>query len=130
MLKKYVSDLETPIFYVAGLPEMTAAMQKMLKDAGVKEDHVKAEEFTGFNLNEIQNARAHSWKRHILIIAIILVVVIVAIGHVAAASAISDMVSLKNPLVYLMIAVMLLILPLKFWHIRNAMRSGIKKSHL
>ena len=34
MLAKYVEDLQSPIYYVAGLPEMTSAMQKMLKNAG------------------------------------------------------------------------------------------------
>jgi ferredoxin-NADP reductase len=55
MLKKHVDDLEAPIYYVAGLPEMVSAMKTMLIGLGVNEEHIRAEEFTGFNLNEIHN---------------------------------------------------------------------------
>lgn len=48
MLVKYLSDLHGPIYYVAGPPAMVAAMQKMLTDAGVNEDDVRAEEFGGY----------------------------------------------------------------------------------
>ena len=53
MLKKYVDDLESPMYYLAGLPEMVSAMKTMLTDSGVSEENIRAEEFTGFNLNEI-----------------------------------------------------------------------------
>lgn len=53
MLMRYVDDLKSPIYYIAGLPEMTSAMKKLLTDSGVNEDNIHAEEFTGFNLNQI-----------------------------------------------------------------------------
>jgi ferredoxin-NADP reductase len=56
MITKYVGDLQSPIYYIAGLPEMATAMKKLLTDSGVNEDRIRAEEFTGFNLNEMHNA--------------------------------------------------------------------------
>lgn len=48
LLKKYLSDLKTPIYYMAGPPAMTAAMRKMLTDLGVDSDYVKSEDFSGY----------------------------------------------------------------------------------
>jgi len=59
MLKKYLDDLESPIYYIAGLPEMVSAMKTLLTDSGVNEDSIHAEEFTGFNLNEIHRVGNH-----------------------------------------------------------------------
>jgi ferredoxin-NADP reductase len=54
MLKRYVGDLLLPVYYLAGLPDMVSAMKTMLTAAGVREEHIHAEAFTGFNLNDIQ----------------------------------------------------------------------------
>ncbi len=35
MLERYVDDLKSPIYYLAGLPEMVSAMKTMLTDSGV-----------------------------------------------------------------------------------------------
>ncbi|MDW5266783.1 MULTISPECIES: FAD-dependent oxidoreductase [Acidobacteriaceae] len=48
MLKKHLPDLSRPIYYLTGPPEMVAAMQKLLKNAGVKEANIRAEEFSGY----------------------------------------------------------------------------------
>jgi ferredoxin-NADP reductase len=48
MLKKYLPDLAHPIYYLTGPPEMVGAMQKLLKEAGVKETNIRAEEFSGY----------------------------------------------------------------------------------
>jgi ferredoxin-NADP reductase len=53
MIKRYVDDLTSPVYYVAGLPDMVSAMKTVLTDSGVSEENIRAEEFTGFNLNEI-----------------------------------------------------------------------------
>jgi ferredoxin-NADP reductase len=53
MIKRYVDDLLSPVYYLAGLPDMVSAMKTLLADVGVREEHIHAEEFTGFNLNEI-----------------------------------------------------------------------------
>lgn len=59
MLNKYLDDLESAIYYIAGLPEMVSAMKTLLTDSGVSEDNIHAEEFTGFNLNEIHRVDNH-----------------------------------------------------------------------
>jgi ferredoxin-NADP reductase len=48
MLAKYIGDLAAPIYYIAGPPELVAAMEQTLSDAGVNSDDVRAEEFAGY----------------------------------------------------------------------------------
>lgn len=48
MLKKYFNTLEGAVYYSAGPPAMVAAMRKMLNDAGVGDDDIKTEEFSGY----------------------------------------------------------------------------------
>jgi ferredoxin-NADP reductase len=48
MIKKYVPDLTTPRFYLAGPATMVAAMRKVLTEAQVDEDNIKTEEFSGY----------------------------------------------------------------------------------
>jgi len=40
--------LNEPIYYIAGPAAMLNAMRKMLLDAGVNEDDIRAEEFAGY----------------------------------------------------------------------------------
>ncbi len=49
MLLRYVPRLQGPIYYLAGSPGFVAAMQKMLKGAGVGENDVRCEEFVGYS---------------------------------------------------------------------------------
>ena len=51
MLKRYVDDLKSPIYYIAGLPDIVSAMRTLLKDSGVNEDSIRAEEFSGFTMD-------------------------------------------------------------------------------
>ncbi|MEK7077391.1 MAG: FAD-dependent oxidoreductase [Patescibacteria group bacterium] len=48
MVKKYLSDIHAPIFYSAGPQAMVAAMREMLNRAGVDDDFIRAEEFSGY----------------------------------------------------------------------------------
>lgn len=48
MLRRYVSDLRGPIYYIAGPPAMVSAMRRMLTSAEVDEDDVRTEEFSGY----------------------------------------------------------------------------------
>lgn len=48
ILKKYVLDLTTPIYYLSGPAPMVSAMRKLLIDAGINEDNIKTEEFSGY----------------------------------------------------------------------------------
>ena len=48
MLRTFISDLALPIYYVSGPRTMVAGMRKALSDAGVKDDKIRTEEFTGY----------------------------------------------------------------------------------
>ncbi|MHB8539514.1 MAG: FAD-dependent oxidoreductase [Candidatus Acidiferrales bacterium] len=48
MLSEAIGDLSAPIYYIAGPGGMLNAMRKMLLDAGVSEDDIRAEEFAGY----------------------------------------------------------------------------------
>src|SRR3989344_2135330 len=48
MLKKYLGDVQGNIYYSAGPPAMVAAMRKMLNGAGVDDDDIRTEEFSGY----------------------------------------------------------------------------------
>lgn len=48
MVMKQVNDAAAPIYYVAGPPAMVAAMEALLRDAGVVNDSIRAEAFSGY----------------------------------------------------------------------------------
>jgi ferredoxin-NADP reductase len=48
MLVKHIGDLTLPIYYVAGPPSMVTAMRKTLNEAGVDDDNIRTEEFSGY----------------------------------------------------------------------------------
>ncbi len=49
MLVKYLGEnLEGPIYYIAGPPGMVEAMRKFLNEAGVNDDYIRTEEFSGY----------------------------------------------------------------------------------
>jgi ferredoxin-NADP reductase len=48
MLAQSISDLTTPIYYIAGPPGMVTAMRKMLADADINDDSIRTEEFNGY----------------------------------------------------------------------------------
>jgi ferredoxin-NADP reductase len=48
MLEKHVGDLTLPIYYLAGPASMVAAMRKTLNEAGVDDDNIRTEEFSGY----------------------------------------------------------------------------------
>ncbi len=48
MLMKSVNDLNLPIFYISGPRAMVAAMRTILDGAGVKDDKIRTEEFSGY----------------------------------------------------------------------------------
>ena len=48
MLEKYVGDLILPIYYLAGPASMVTAMRKTLNEAGVDDDNIRTEEFSGY----------------------------------------------------------------------------------
>ena len=48
MLVKYIGDLSLPIYYIAGPAEMVTAMRQTLNVAGVDDDNIRTEEFSGY----------------------------------------------------------------------------------
>jgi len=48
MLLKYIADLTLPIYYIVGPPAMVTAMRKTLSKAGVNDDNIRTEEFSGY----------------------------------------------------------------------------------
>jgi len=48
MLTKHLPSLQGPIYYLAGPPAMVAAMRRILIEAGVDEDDIRTEEFSGY----------------------------------------------------------------------------------
>jgi len=48
MLERHVPGISTPMYYFAGPPPMTMAMQKMLEDIGISEAAMRYEEFYGY----------------------------------------------------------------------------------
>jgi ferredoxin-NADP reductase len=48
MLAKYLKNAAAPIYYVAGPPDMVAALQSMLGASGVGAADIRAEEFSGY----------------------------------------------------------------------------------
>jgi ferredoxin-NADP reductase len=52
MLARYVGDLTAPIYYSTGPGGLVAAMRKTLTEAGVDDDAVRTEEFTGYSSSE------------------------------------------------------------------------------
>lgn len=48
LVKKYVLDLNAPIFYLAGPPAMVTAMKDLLFKTGVNEDNIRSEDFAGY----------------------------------------------------------------------------------
>ena len=48
MLARYLKDAVSPIYYIAGPPEMVKGLHTMVHEAGVDDDDVRAEEFAGY----------------------------------------------------------------------------------
>jgi len=48
MLLKYIGDLTLPIYYIAGPAAMVTAMRQTLNEAGVDDDNIRTEEFSGY----------------------------------------------------------------------------------
>ena len=48
MLEKYIVDLQEPIYYISGPKAMVTAVRKTINDAGVDDDNIRTEEFSGY----------------------------------------------------------------------------------
>lgn len=48
MLKKYIGDLSLPIYYISGPASMVTSIRKTLNEAGIDDDNIRTEEFSGY----------------------------------------------------------------------------------
>ncbi len=131
LLKKYIDKLEHSIYYVAGLPEMVSAMRTMLTDSGVNQVNIHAEEFTGFNLNELHRAPSHIKKSHVALVAIAVGVIAMIVVHAGAATSIFhglSSLSLTNPASYLTLGFILVVIAVKLKLVAMGFRHGKKKN--
>jgi len=48
LIQNYLRDASPPIYYIAGPPRMVADLRSMLSQAGVEDDDIRMEEFTGY----------------------------------------------------------------------------------
>ncbi len=48
MIKKYVSDIALPLYYIAGPPAMVSAIEKLVRRMDVPTDHIRKENFVGY----------------------------------------------------------------------------------
>jgi ferredoxin-NADP reductase len=48
MLGRHLKNAASPIYYIAGPPAMVKGLQEMLREAGIKDDDIRAEEFAGY----------------------------------------------------------------------------------
>ena len=48
MLKKYIGDLSQPIYYISGPASMVTSIRKTLNEAGIDDDNIRTEEFSGY----------------------------------------------------------------------------------
>ena len=48
MLGRHMKSAASPIYYIAGPPDMVKGLQEMLSKAGINDDDIRAEEFAGY----------------------------------------------------------------------------------
>ena len=48
MLSRFLKDVHSPVYYIAGPPAMVEDLHATLTGAGIKDDHINAEEFAGY----------------------------------------------------------------------------------
>jgi ferredoxin-NADP reductase len=48
MLARHMKDVVSPIYYIAGPPEMVKGLHTTLNGAGIDDDDIRTEEFSGY----------------------------------------------------------------------------------
>jgi ferredoxin-NADP reductase len=48
MLARYLKDAMSPVYYIAGPPEMVKGLHMMINESGVDEGDIRTEEFSGY----------------------------------------------------------------------------------
>jgi ferredoxin-NADP reductase len=90
MLKKYLHDLESPIYYIAGLSGMVNAMKTLLKDIGISEENIHSEDFSNFKMGLMNmTSNPKDYKRYLLFAALGLMIILGVIAHAGIAVSLS-----------------------------------------
>ncbi len=129
MLEKYLDDLQAPIYYVSGLPEIVSSMQSVLKAAGVSESNIQAEEFRGFNLNEITDeAEKQTLKSQLPLIVLVTGILGLILIHATGVRSVLHggfgSLSFSNPLSYFFIAFLIAVIAFKIKLILSVRRGS------
>ncbi len=111
MLKKYVPDLQAPIYYIAGLTDMVNAMKKLLNDLGIKEDRIRAEDFSGMKM-QVMARMPGTWRNYLLPIVIGVMILLFILVHAGAAVSMYNIFTLQG-ISYVTIGIILVIIALK-----------------
>ncbi len=111
MVKEYVSDLSFPIYYIAGLTEMVNAMKDVLNNLAIKEDNIRAEDFSGFKM-EMMMRMPGKWRNYLIPLAIGAIIILFILVHAGAAVSMYNAVLLKN-VSYFTLGIILLVILLK-----------------
>jgi len=48
MLRKYIGNVSLPIYYISGPASMVTSIRKTLNEAGIDDDNIRTEEFSGY----------------------------------------------------------------------------------
>lgn len=122
LLEKYTRKLPSPIYYIAGLPDMVTAMKKLLAVEKVNNSHIRSEEFGGFTMSHSIKNRSATKGVFIAAFVAILIVAMIAI-HVFASSKLLEVSHNKShvekQLVALFILAMVGVVIIKVKLIRN-----------
>ena len=119
MLKKYLNDLQSPIYYIAGLTNMVNAMKVLLKEVGISEDNIRSEDFSNFKMglmNMTNNPTGN--KNYLLFAAIGLAVLVAIIVHISLAFSLFKTFTFQN-LSILTIGLIFVIIIFKLFVILN-----------
>jgi ferredoxin-NADP reductase len=133
MLKRYVDDLASPIYYVVGLPDMVRAMRNLLTGAGVSVENIRAEEFPGFIMGQHDMTHFNKVRMSPLLLgAIVVVIIVVVILHVVAAIFIAKTAggasSLNNAIFYALIGLLVILALFKLKYLLGFLRRKVKRS--
>lgn len=113
MLTKYVDDLQSPIYYVAGMSEMVNAMKTLLKASGVNKEQIRTEDFSGFKMY-LMTRIPIGWKNHFALLVLVPVIIGAVLLHATAAIALAQTAFgtslLRNPIASMVIGAMVVVM--------------------
>ncbi len=96
MLNKYLDDLKSPVYYIAGLTDMVNAMKTLLKDVGIDEDNIRSEDFSGLKMGLISLTNNQGSKSHFAFAVTGLMIILGIIAHTGVAVSLLNAISIQN----------------------------------